>query len=47
MLKYLKIYASPLQQVQADQDTPDFIEISSYPCNCIYIFIIKVMNNAL
>ena len=38
MLKYLKLYASPLQQVQADQDTPDFMQISNYPCNCIYIF---------
>ena len=43
MLKCLKLYA---WNCMWDQDTPDFMEISSYPCNCI-IFIIKVINYAL
>ena len=43
MLKCLKLYA---WSCMWGQDTPDFMEISSYPCNCI-IFIIKVINYAL
>ena len=43
MLKCLKLYA---WNCMWGQDTPDFMEISSYPCNCI-IFIIKVINYAL
>ena len=35
MLKCLKLYA---WNCMWDQDTPDFMEISSYPCNCIYIY---------
>ena len=43
MLKCLKLYA---WNCIWGQDTPDCMEISSYPCNCI-IFIIKVINYAL
>ena len=43
MLKCLKLYA---WNCIWGQDTPDFMEISSYPRNCI-IFIIKVINYAL
>ena len=43
MLKCLKLYA---WNCMWGQDTPDFMEISSYPCNCI-IFIIKVINYTL
>ena len=43
MLKCLKLYA---WNCMWGQDTPDFMKISSYTCNCI-IFIIKVINYAL
>ena len=43
MLKCLELYASPFNKFNMwDQDTPDFMEISSNP-----IFIIKVINYAL
>ena len=36
ILKCLKLYA---WNCMWDQDTLDFMEISSYPCNCIYMYI--------
>ena len=36
MLKCLKLYVSSLTSLICD--TPDLMEISSYPCNCIYIY---------
>ena len=48
VLKCLKLYVSPFNKFNMwDQDTPDFMEISSTPCNCIYIYTIKVINYAL
>ena len=40
-IKMLELYAPPPPFNKFnmwDQDTPDFMEISSYPCNCIYIY---------
>ena len=37
-VKMLETVCTPFNKFNMwDQDTPDFIEISSYPCNCIYI----------